>query len=184
MAVERLARAEAVRVALDTTDLRSPSTEMEAPMEVWDGQKRPVPGHAPLPDAPFVAAFLVRLHQHHRFMSHRYLVEHPALVWVLGFSLFPTTTYSWGFDVEASLPTPRHFSRVLRELPNEKLQWLLDGTVSLLQAALPEECAFGREISLDTKHIIAWVRENNPKAYIGEGRYDKNRRSTRTIQLA
>jgi hypothetical protein len=29
-------------------------------------------------------------------------------------------------------------------------------------------------ISLDTKHIIAWVKENNPKAYV-EDRYDKTK---------
>ncbi len=33
---------------------------------------------------------------------------------------------------------------------------------------------FGQTISLDTKHIIAWVKENNPKAYIDGKRYDKN----------
>ncbi|MBE7471966.1 MAG: hypothetical protein HS114_22755 [Anaerolineales bacterium] len=31
-------------------------------------------------------------------------------------------------------------------------------------------------ISLDTKHILAWVKENNPKAYVLEGdRLDKTR---------
>jgi len=30
-------------------------------------------------------------------------------------------------------------------------------------------------ISLDTKHIIAWVKENNPKAYIKQDRFDKNK---------
>ena len=29
-------------------------------------------------------------------------------------------------------------------------------------------------ISLDTKHIIAWVKENNPKAYLKAGRYHKD----------
>jgi hypothetical protein len=33
---------------------------------------------------------------------------------------------------------------------------------------------FGQTISLDTKHVIAWVKENNPKAYINGGRYHKN----------
>lgn len=45
-AVERLAGAEEVWVALDTTDLRKPyATEMEALMEVRDLKKRPVPGY-------------------------------------------------------------------------------------------------------------------------------------------
>ncbi len=33
--------------------------------------------------------------------------------------------------------------------------------------ALPDELV-GDTISLDTKHILAWVRENNPKAYVSE----------------
>jgi hypothetical protein len=33
----------------------------------------------------------------------------------------------------------------------------------------------GESISLDTKHILAWVKENNPKAYLPNGRYDKQR---------
>ncbi len=36
---------------------------------------------------------------------------------------------------------------------------------------------FGNCISLDTKHIIAWVKENNPKAYVKD-RYDKTRHPT------
>ncbi|MCO6452772.1 MAG: hypothetical protein J5I90_18465 [Caldilineales bacterium] len=39
----------------------------------------------------------------------------------------------------------------------------------LLQAELaPLAPTFGQFISLDTKHIIAWVKENNPKAYVQE----------------
>ena len=47
----------------------------------------------------------------------------------------------------------------------------------LIQAELDGElqanCQFGDCVSLDTKHIIAWVKENNPKAYIEGRRYDK-----------
>jgi hypothetical protein len=54
---------------------------------------------------------------------------------------------------------------------------LLDETVRLIRAELQPElatgCRFGDCISLDTKHIIAWVKENNPKAYIDGRRYDK-----------
>jgi len=32
----------------------------------------------------------------------------------------------------------------------------------------------GETISLDTKHILAWVKENNPKAYVSD-RYDKSK---------
>lgn len=132
----------------------------------------------PLPYAPFVAACLVKVDQHFSYMSQlrQYLVEHPALTWVLGFPLVSSSAYSWGFDVDASLPTHRHFTRMLRNMPNDALQVLLDSTVTLLKNALPKELKFGQAISLDTKHILAWVRENNPKAYVsGDERYDKEK---------
>jgi hypothetical protein len=143
--------------------------------------RRPWPGPTPAPRAPFVAAYLVKLHEGKAYMSdlRAYLVEHPALVWVLGFPLEPSDQFSWGFAVEASLPTARHLGRVLRTLPNEALQFLLDSTVALLRQELPPEVGFGQAISLDTKHILAWVKENNPKAYVLEGeRLDKTRQPT------
>jgi hypothetical protein len=130
----------------------------------------------PLSYAPLVAAYLVKIDQHIPYMAdlREYLVEHPALVWVLGFPLVTSSAFSWGFDVEASLPTHRHLSRMLRGLPNTALQFLLDETVRLLRAELGDETPdFGDCISLDTKHIIAWVKQNNPKAYIQGGRYHK-----------
>lgn len=139
------------------------------------------PGSTPAPRAPFVASYLVKLHEGKRYMSNLrdYLVEHPALVWILGFPLTPSDQFAWGFDADASLPTARHFGRVLRTLPNEALQFLLDGTVSRLRQELPPDVHFGEVISLDTKHILAWVKENNPKAYVLEGdRLDKTRQPT------
>jgi len=136
-------------------------------------------GMPTMPYAPFVAACLVKLDQQKVYMSklREYLDEHPALVWALGFPLVASPRYAWGFDVEASLPTHRHFTRMLRKVPNASLQFLLDSTVSLIQAELATEITdFGRAISLDTKHIIAWVKENNPKAYLlRSDRYDKSR---------
>jgi len=135
---------------------------------------RPWPGPTPAPRAPFVAAYLVKLEEGHRYMAdlRTYLVEHPALVWLLGFRLIPSATAPWGFDVAASVPTAKHLGRVLRELPNAALQFLLDGTVTALRLALPPEVDFGDAVAGDTKHIIAWVKENNPKAYVSD-RYDK-----------
>ncbi len=131
----------------------------------------------PVPYAPFVAACLVKLNEQHVYMSqlHDYLVEHPALTWILGFPLVPSRHYPWGFDVQASLPTARHFTRLLRKIPNAVCQYLLGESVRLLQAELNTEVDdFGQAISLDTKHIIAWVRENNPKDYV-QDRYDKSK---------
>ncbi len=104
----------------------------------------------------------------------RYLLEHPPLVWLLGFPLAPDPTAPHGFDVAGSLPARRQFGRVLRELDNAAAQFLLDGTVQLLRQELPADINFGDVIALDTKHIIAWVKENNPKAYVSE-RYDKTK---------
>lgn len=134
-----------------------------------------------LPYAPFMAACLVKIDQHLPYMAdlRDYLIENPALLWVLGFPLKPSHQYPWGFDAEASLPTHRHFSRLLRILPNHSLQFLLNSAVTLIRNTLApmrgSDCRFGDCISLDTKHIIAWVKENNPKAYIHEGRYDKTK---------
>lgn len=144
----------------------------EPPLREWDTRQ-------PEPRAHFVAAFLVKLVAERSTMPalRIYLVEHPALVWMLGFRLHPDPSTPWGFDAGRSLPTHRHFSRVLRELPNEPLQFLLRSSVQLLRRALAseEEAAhFGDEISLDTKHILAWVKENNPKAFVKE-RYNKQR---------
>jgi hypothetical protein len=132
---------------------------------------------SPVPFAPFVAACLVKLNEQHVYMPQLrdYLVEHPALVWVLGFPPASSRRYPWGFDVQASLPTARHFTRLLRKIPNAVCQYLLDEIVRLLQTELSTEVDdFGQAISLDTKHIIAWVRENNHKDYVKD-RYDKTK---------
>jgi hypothetical protein len=66
--------------------------------------------------------------------------------------------------------------RVLRDMDNAMLQFLLSSTVSLLAQELPPEVNFGEKVSVDTKHIVAWVKENNPKAYVKTShRLDKTR---------
>ena len=118
-------------------------------------------GQRQRPRAPFVAAYLVKLDQDKRYMSdlRSYLVDHPALVWVLGFPLVASAAQPWGFDVKASVPSRKQLGRVLRKLDNAALQFLLGGIVNALKAELPAGVNFGDAISLDTKHIIAWVRE-------------------------
>jgi len=134
-------------------------------------------GAPTLPYAPFVAACLVKLDQQFAYMSQprHYLVDHPALVWLLGFPLVPSRDYPWGFDADASLPTQRHFARLLARVPNANLQFLLDQTVCLVRAEFTSSpLTFGQTVALDTKHILAWVKENNGKAYIKEGRFAKD----------
>ncbi len=144
--------------------------------------ERPWPGPQPDPRAPFVAAYLVKLHEGKRYMSdlRAYLIEHPALVYLLGFPRQPDPTAPHGFDVQATVPDRRQFSRVLRTLPNAALQFLLTASVELLRASLPPEAqaTFGDTIAGDTQAILAWVKENNPKQYIKEGRLDKTRQPT------
>jgi hypothetical protein len=140
---------------------------------------RPWPGPAPDPRAPFAAAYLVKLHEGKRYMSElrTFLLEHPALVYWLGFERVLDPTAPHGFDVAATVPKRRHLSTVLRTLPNHALQFLLSATVDLLRARLPEQQrpTFGDTIAGDTQAILAWVKENNPKQYIKEGRLDKRR---------
>lgn len=141
-------------------------------------EDRPWPGPKPHPRAPYVAAYLVKLNEHKSYMSHLrdYLVDHPALVWLLGFKLVADPDSFYGFDVEASVPSRKQLGRVLRDLDNQRLQFLLSSTVSLIGQELPPELGFGQRVSVDTKHIKAWVAENNPKAYIKEhDRLDKTR---------
>jgi hypothetical protein len=139
-------------------------------------EKRGTPA---IPYTPFVAACLVKLDQGLIYMSQlrQFLVEHPALLWTLGFPLVSSAHSPWGFDPEASLPTHRHFTRMLRTIPNETLQYLLGNTVQLLQVELSTAVDdFGQAVSMDTKHIIAWVKENNHKTYISKAvRYDKTK---------
>jgi len=140
---------------------------------------RPWPGSSPAPRAPFVAAYLVKLHEHKPSMPalRAYLLDHPALVWLLGFPLKADPAAPHGFDLAASVPSHRQFNRVLRELSNDALQFLLTSTITAIVAALPkdEQAHFGQVVAGDTKAILAWVKENNPKQFIKEGRLDKTR---------
>ena len=129
----------------------------------------------PVSHATFAAAAFVKVEKQLSYMSdlRDYLVEHPALVWLLGFNLHFSMTPYWGFDADSSLPTARHFTQMLRKIPNERFQFLLDETVRLLQAELSDHAPdFGQQISLDTKHILAWVKENNHNTRVSD-RYDK-----------
>ncbi len=123
----------------------------------------------PLPYTAFVRAYLVKLDQGFSSMTRlrQYLCDHPALVWRMGF------THASHFDPDLVLPTARHLTRLLRQLPAICGQFLLDETVRLAREQLHDD-HFGEAISLDTKHILAWVKENNPKAYTHD-RFDKTK---------
>ena len=145
----------------------------------WQQLPRPTQrqwfGQQPIPLAAYIGTYFVKLIHQIQTMGQlrRFLVAHPPLVWALGFPLIADQTAEHGFSAEASLPTRRQLNRMLTELDNNVLQSLLTIQVKRLQSLLPP--AFGQTISLDTSHIVAWVKENNPREYIKDGRYDKTR---------
>src|SRR5258708_27837330 len=61
---------------------------------------------------------------------------------------------------------------MLRHWVSALLQALLQTTVRALQEELP---GLGETVAFDVKHIYAWVKENNDRAYVPE-RYDKTKR--------
>jgi hypothetical protein len=133
-------------------------------------------GQTTIPYTALLAAELIRLNEHLPSMPalHRFLLEHAGFISLLGFPLALEPTSALGFNPPASLPTARHLTYLLRQMPPATVQFLLADSVRLIlaeletQQLLPIEC-----ISLDTKHILAWVKENNPKAYVAE-RYNKH----------
>jgi hypothetical protein len=134
-------------------------------------------GRITIPYATFSAACLLKLNEGLVSMDdlRQYLVEHPAFIWLLGFPVRFSPKFSWGFDPSASLPTQRHLTRMLRTMPNHVLQFLLGESVRLIRQEFATlNILTGDCISLDTKHILAWVKENNPKAYVPQ-RFNKNK---------
>ena len=132
-------------------------------------------GQVTTPYAALVAAALLKLNEGLPSFGHlhRYLLEHEAFIWLCGFPLVPSFTTPSGFNAPASLPTARHFTHLLRQMPNTVLQVLLANSIRLIGDELDaRDIAWGDCISLDTKHVVARVRENNPKAYIAD-RYNK-----------
>jgi hypothetical protein len=157
--------------ALRYLDLLAPLAWDRFPERNLDWQPWPVPYRA------VAAACLIKLDQKISSMGRlrQFLLDHPALIWLLGFPLHLTPGHAPGFVVEDSLPTARHLTRMLREIPHADCQFLLTDSVRLLQAKLAQHgVRLGYCISGDTKHILAWVRENNPKAYVAD-RFDKTR---------
>ena len=128
-----------------------------------------------IPYAALIATELLRLNEPipSARLMHRFLSENPGFIWLLGFPLRLTPETALGFNIPASLPTARHMTYLLRQLPNTVLQFLLADSVRLIGAELKNQNLPDPEcVSLDTKHILAWVKENNPKTYV-KNRFDK-----------
>ena len=97
--------------------------ELLGPLD-WENFPEPdggvQPGPVPNPRRAFASTFLLKLNEEKRYMpgTRHFLVTHPSLVWLFGFRLVPSEDSTYGFDVDASVPTARHLSRVLRESDN------------------------------------------------------------------
>jgi len=134
---------------------------------------RPWPGPTPHPPVAYIKALLIKLCEHKEYVTHlrSFLVEHPLLVLEIGFRPVPDATQPYGFDVERTVPCDRWLRHWQQHLDNALLHALLRGTVRALHEEIP---GLGGTAAFDVKHIYAWVRQNNPKAYV-PARYDPAR---------
>ncbi len=141
------------------------------------------PGRLAHPEAAYIKALLVMLTEKQEYVTdvYDYLCEHPALVWVVGFRVKADRQSPYGFKVMESVPSAGHLRRKLRSLDPKVLTDLLAGTIQALREVIP---GVGESVILDVKHIYAYVKENNPRAYVRE-RYDptKQPRGDRDCRL-
>ena len=141
---------------------------------------KPTLDNTPVPYAALIAAELIKLNEGLSGLKQLrlFLSEHPGFISLLNFS--PEYRLHLGFSFNTPppatcLPTQRHLTRMLREVPNSVLQFLLtDSTRLILHELQLRHLPMCDCISLDTKHILAWVKENNPKAYVSD-RYNKDK---------
>ena len=141
-------------------------------VEQWQDQ-RSSRGRPPHPETAYLKAFLVRINEGLIYTKQlrEFLCKHPLLIIELGFHLTLDTTAAYGFDVERTLPSRFWLGEKVRTLDPALLQSLLASTVHALQAEIP---GLGETVAFDVKHIYAWVKENNARAYVSE-RFDKTR---------
>lgn len=142
-------------------------------VEHWEAQRSGL-GRPAHPESTYLKAFLIRIREGMLYTTQlrRFLLRHPLLVIDLGFRLVLDPSAPYGFDVEATLPCEFWLREKLRHFDPALLQALLQATVRALQEEIP---GLGDTVAFDVKHIYAWVRENNERAYVPE-RYDKTKR--------
>jgi hypothetical protein len=123
------------------------------------------------PLATYIKAFLIRIKQGFIYATQLrdFLAKHPLLVIELGFQLELDPNADYGFDVERTLPCRYWLGEKLRQLDHSLLQDLLAATVAALKEEIP---GLGEVVAFDVKHLYAWVKENNERAYVKD-RYDK-----------
>jgi hypothetical protein len=109
-------------------------------------------GQATIPYAAFIAAYLIKLNEGQKSLGDLrvYLSEHPELIWLLDFPSAVSDPARLGSGPDVNLPTARHLTRMLREIPNAVLQTLLGDSVHLIRDALAfQGIDTGECISLD-----------------------------------
>jgi hypothetical protein len=139
-------------------------------------ESKPWPGSRPHPVKAYVKALLVKKCEKFDYVTNlrRFLVKHPLLVLELGFHPVWERSQPYGFDVEETVPCDRWFRHKQQVMDNGILQALFQGTVHDLQAEIPR---LGDTPVIDTKHIYAWVKENNPREFITD-RYNPEKQPT------
>ncbi len=142
-------------------------------VEQWEAH-RSSRGRPPHPESAYLKAFLIRIQEGIIYTSQlrRFLLKHPLLILELDFHLVLDPTTPYGFDAEKTLPCDRRLREKLRSFDQTLLQDLLHATVRALQQEIP---GLGETVAYDVKHLYAWVKENNERAYVKD-RYDKHRK--------
>lgn len=139
----------------------------------WERQQsgRGRPSH---PETAYLKAFLLRIREGLIYTSQlrRFLLKHPLVIIELGFQLVLDPSRPYGFDPEKTIPCEWRLRKKLRTFDPALLQALLHATVHALQEEIP---GLGETVAFDVKHLYAWVKENNERAYVPE-RYDKTQR--------
>jgi hypothetical protein len=141
-------------------------------VDQWEATRssRGRPAH---PISAYLKVFLIRIREGMTFTAQlrRFLLRHPLLVIELGFRLVLDPTAPYGFDLPQTVPCEFWLREMLRHFDQTLLQDLLHATVHDLQEAIP---GLGETVAFDVKHIYAWVKENNERAYVTD-RYDKTK---------
>jgi hypothetical protein len=140
-------------------------------VEHWQAHRSAYCGTHGHPEVAYLKAFLIRIREGMIYATQlrSYLLHHPLLVIELGFCLHLDPTAPYGFDAQKTLPCRYWLTEKLRTLDPALLQALLHATVRDLKEELP---GLGEVVAFDVKHIYAWVKENNERAYV-QDRYDK-----------
>lgn len=123
--------------------------------------RRAYPGPVPHPYRSAVQALIVKVLEQRRSGEalRTYLCEHPALTVVLGFRPVPDPQDPTRIDWGRTVPSARWFRQHAHDRADE-VRALLTQTVRAAQRLATDP---GLVVAIDTTHIVAHVRENNPK---------------------